>query len=196
MSAAAGDSPLTSSPAPSPASSSGAGAASPEEPAASSSSAAPLADAPAYRERLTPGIGTWVVLIAFGALFGVVIVPLSTIASVIVGVVGIGAMIAVGIGASPLLLVEGTRLSAGRASIDVAYLGEPETVEGEDWDRTMSTGFDPLAHHCTRGWIHGGLRVEVQDEEDPTTAWVLSSRAPADLALALRAARQRAGRTA
>lgn len=151
-----------------------------------------LASVPAYRERLTPGIGTWIVLIVFGALFGVVIVPLSYVASAIVGVVGIAAMIAVGVGSSPLLQVEGTRFSAGRASIDVSYLGEPETVEGQDWDTIMSTGFDPLAHHCTRGWVHGGIRTEVRDDEDPTTAWVISSRRPADLALALRAAQERA----
>ncbi|WP_217349644.1 DUF3093 family protein [Herbaspirillum sp. VT-16-41] len=44
------------------------------------------------------------------------------------------------------------------------------------------------AHHCTRGWIHTGVRAEVLDDEDPTTAWIASSRRPEDLALALRAA--------
>ena len=64
-----------------------------------------------------------------------------------------------------------------------------EVLEGEDWARTMGVDFEPLAFHCTRGWIHSGVRVPLHDEDDPTSAWVASSRRPGDLALALRSAR-------
>src|SRR5690625_5941878 len=83
----------------------------------------------------------------------------------------------------------------GRARIEVELLGDPTVLEGEDWATTMSTGFEPLAHHCTRGWIHSGIRADVLDEQDPTTAWLASSRRPQDLALALRSAQQSAPHT-
>ncbi|MGO1284560.1 MAG: DUF3093 family protein, partial [Brachybacterium sp.] len=67
---------------------------------------------------------------------------------------------------------------------------EVTVLHGEEWARTVGQDFEPLAHHCVRGWTRSGLRVEVLDDADPTTAWVASSRRPDDLALALRTAKQ------
>ena len=73
-------------------------------------------------------------------------------------------------------------------------LGAPQVLKGEDWALTIGQDFEPLAHHCVRGWTRSGLRIEVLDPEDPITAWVASTRRPDDLALALRTAQQLASR--
>ena len=77
-----------------------------------------------------------------------------------------------------------------RAQIEVELLGEPVALEAEQWALMIGQDFEPMAHHCVRGWTRTGLRVEVLDEEDPTTAWVASTRRPEDLALALRTAQR------
>lgn len=128
-----------------------------------------------------------------GATFGVVLVPLSLWLALIVGLVAIAVACTIAYLSSPVLEVTPETYAMGRASIDVELLGEPEELTGEDWERTMHTGFEPLAHHCTRGWIHSGVRVEVLDTDDPVTAWVATSRRPEELALALRAAQRNAG---
>jgi hypothetical protein len=145
---------------------------------------------PGYRERLLPGIGTWVVAIVFGAMLGIIIFPLSPTVSVIIAVVGALAAAVIIALTSPVVAVDAGIFHLGRARIPVRLLGEPVVLEGEEWTAAMSTGFEPLAFHCTRGWIHSGVRVPVLDESDPVPAWVASTRRPQDLALALRAAQQ------
>lgn len=143
-----------------------------------------------FRERLLPGPGGWIVVSVVGLIFGVVLIPLSYVLAVVVGVAALLLVCLLAFVSSPVLLVTNTHFSMGRARIEVELLGDPTLLEGADWARTMGTGFEPLAHHCIRGWIHSGIRAEVLDAQDPTTAWVASSRRPQDLALALRTAQQ------
>lgn len=160
------------------------------------SASAPAAEEPLYRERLLPGIGTWVIGVLIGAALGLVIVPLSLTAAIVLSVVSIAVAVGVILAYSPVLEVSGGQFRLGRARIDVTLLGEPEVQRDEQWALTIGQDFEPLAHHAVRGWTRSGLRVEVLDEEDPTTAWVASTRRPEDLALALRTAQQRAHRAA
>lgn len=125
-----------------------------------------------------------------GLIFGVVLIPLSYAMAIVVGIIGLITACALAYLTSPVLTVTDSHFTMGRARIETELLGEPTVVAGEDWQTTMGTGFEPLAHHCTRGWIHSGVRTEVRDDQDPITAWVCSSRRPEDLALALRTAQQ------
>ena len=163
---------------------------------AASPAAVPAAQEPLYRERLLPGVGTWVIGIVIGAALGLVTVPLRLAAAIALSVLAVIAAIAVLLAYSPVLEVSGGVFRLGRAQIDVTLLGEPEVRRGEEWALTIGQDFEPLAHHSVRGWTREGLRVEVLDEEDPTTAWVASTRRPEDLALALRTAQQQARRAA
>lgn len=157
-------------------------------PASPASRPATASDAD-FRERLLPGPGTWLVIAVFGATFGVVLVPLSITLAVVVGAVAIVVLCALVIMSSPVVEVREGSFAMGRARISTDLLGEPQELRGADWDQVMGPGFEPLAHHCTRGWIRSGVRVPLLDEEDPTTAWVASSRRPEDLAAGLRTAR-------
>lgn len=145
---------------------------------------------PLFQERLLPGVGAWIVVAVVGLIVGVVLIPLSYAVAIAVGVIGLITACTLAYLTSPVLIVTESHFTMGRARIDVELLGEPTVLAGEDWQTTMSTGFEPLAHHCTRGWIHSGIRTEVLDDQDPITAWVCSSRRPEDLALALRTTQQ------
>lgn len=158
----------------------------------SATPSSPSAAGTLFREHVLPGPTAWVVTVAIGAALGLILVPLSMIAAVIVSVVAVVAGLVLVTLWSPVLEVTGGEFRMGRARIEVELLGDPAVLEGEEWQRTIGQDFEPLAHHCVRGWTRTGLRVEVLDEEDPTTAWVASTRRPQDLALALRAAQQAA----
>lgn len=159
----------------------------------SATPASPSAAGTLFREHVLPGPTAWIVSVAIGAALGLILVPLSMIAAIAVSVVAVVAALVLVVLWSPVLEVADGRFRMGRARIEVSLLGDPVVLEGEDWQRTVGQEFEPLAHHCVRGWTRTGLRVEVLDEEDPTTAWVASTRRPRDLALALRAAQQGAG---
>lgn len=147
---------------------------------------------PLFRERLLPTPGVWIVVVALGSIIGLVMVPLNVTLALVVGIVCVVIAIILAALYSPVLEVSGGRFHLGRAQIEVSLLGDPEVLRAEDWRRTVGQDFEPLAHHCVRGWVHSGLRVELLDEEDPTSAWVASTRRPDDLALALRTAQHRA----
>lgn len=162
----------------------------PDQPRPAASPVPARPTAPVFHERLLPGPGAWIVIALLGATFGVILVPLSYTLAAVVGVLALAVACALAYVSSPVLEVRDGQLTMGRARIPVELLGEPVVLEGEQWERVMGQDFEPLAHHCTRGWIHSGVRMEVLDETDPTTAWVASSRRPEDLALAVRAARR------
>ena len=143
-----------------------------------------------FQERLLPSVGTWVVFVVAGGALGLILVPVSPALAAVVAVVCVALAIVLGVATSPVVTVSEGMLTMGRSRIPVQELGESEVLTGQDWHHAMHEGFEPLAHHVTRGWIHSGLRVPVIDEEDPVTAWVVSCRRPEDLSLALRAAQR------
>ena len=147
---------------------------------------------PLFRERVLPGPGAWIVVVALGSIVGLVMIPVHLTLAIVVGIVCNVIAIVLAVAYSPVLEVAGGRFRLGRAQIEASLLGEPEVLRGEDWQRTIGQDFEPLAHHCVRGWAHAGIRVEVLDTADPTSAWVASTRRPDDLALALRTAQHSA----
>lgn len=143
-----------------------------------------------YRERLLPSPAVWLVGAVFGLVLGVILVPISVTLAVVVSLVmAVTMCIVLGV-TSPVLLVSPGEVQCGQARIEPELLGPATVLDREAWDQTMGVGFEPLAHHVTRGWIRGGVRMPVLDAEDPTTAWVVSSRRPEAFALALQAARE------
>lgn len=165
------------------------------EPASPTPSDAAAQDSPLFHERVLPGPGVWIVAVAVGAALGLILVPLQLVVAIVVAVVAVVALLVLVVQYSPVLEVAHGRFRLGRARIEVELLGEPVVLRGEDWARTIGQDFEPLAHHCVRGWTRSGLRIEVLDPEDPTTAWVASTRRPEDLALALRTAQAVQGDT-
>ncbi|ATG55008.1 hypothetical protein CFK41_09690 [Brachybacterium ginsengisoli] len=157
--------------------------------AAQGASAGAAPSTPLFHERLLPGPGAWIVAVVVGAALGLILVPLNLAAAIIVAAVAIIVLLVVLVQYSPVIEVSDGRFRLSRAQIEVELLGEPVALAGEEWALTIGQDFEPLAHHCVRGWTRTGLRVEVLDPEDPTTAWVASTRRPEDLALALRTAK-------
>lgn len=82
--------------------------------------------------------------------------------------------------------VAGGELRAGDARIPLELLGEVEIIPQENRRRTMGPDLDPAAYVVHRGWVKPLVRVRVNDPEDPTPYWVLSTRHPERLAAAIR----------
>ncbi|ATG52219.1 hypothetical protein CFK38_12305 [Brachybacterium vulturis] len=145
-------------------------------------------DAPLFHERLLPGPGLWITAVLVGGALGLILVPVNLTVAIVVSAVAIIVALLLVVLYSPVLEVTEGRFRLGRARIEVELLGVPVVLRGQEWARTIGQDFEPLAHHCVRGWTRTGLRIEVLDDEDPATAWVASTRRPDDLALALRTA--------
>ncbi|WP_169582495.1 MULTISPECIES: DUF3093 family protein [Microbacterium] len=144
-----------------------------------------------YRERLGPSLWILVSAAVAGPMAALVFAPIDTtvalVAGAIVGVLVVALLVAV----SPRVEVAAGELRAGRAHIDVGFLGDPVPLTGEEARHARGVGLDPRAWHLLRGGIDGVVVVPVVDADDPVPAWVVSSRTPDRLAAAVRRAQVR-----
>ncbi|GEL96981.1 DUF3093 domain-containing protein [Cellulomonas terrae] len=145
------------------------------------------AAAPTYTERLWLGPLGWVLLVVFAAMMSIAFVPLDPRVAALVGagVLVAGAVALVGL--APRVEVRDGVFRAGGAHIPVELLGAARALDADETRAELDTRLDARAHVCLRGWIHTAVRVEVQDPEDPTPYWVVSTRRPTALAAALHA---------
>lgn len=146
-----------------------------------------------YRERLTPPLIWYVVAVAIGGSFGLVVLPLAGTPGFLVGVL-VGAAVAAGILVLTTTTVEvvDASLRAGRAAIPVHLLGRATVLAPEEMARLRGPDFDPRAYVCQRAWLRQGLRVEIDDPADPTPYWLISSRHPDRLVAVIEAQRDAA----
>jgi hypothetical protein len=140
-----------------------------------------------YREVLRVPVSWWIVAAAAViTLFGIVAVPVGTLAGAVVG--GLAAVLLLALflrygGAR--VEVDDQRLHAGRAEIDRTYLGTVEPLTGDDARNAFGRDCDPKAFLVLRSYISGAVRVQITDPADPAPYWVIATRHPDRLAAAL-----------
>jgi hypothetical protein len=139
-----------------------------------------------YRERLWPTAWVWIVVIglcaslgiAYGAAYSLAIglavfLPFAAIAFILLVI------------ASPVITISSTTLQAGRAAIPLDVLTRSATLDATSMSRALRLG-EPTLFLMVRPWsVNTGVIIEVADPDDPHTSWVLSSRKPQALSLAL-----------
>ncbi|MGO1412047.1 DUF3093 family protein [Microbacterium sp. JB110] len=140
---------------------------------------------PMYRERLAPSL--WLIVGAgvVAPMSTLVFVGVSPVFSLAIGLAVAVAVVACLIGLAPRLVVDGTTLRAGRAHIDVGLLGEPIPLTGDEARAARGQDLAAGGWVLIRGGIDGVVVVPVNDPDDPTTAWTISTRTPERLAVSI-----------
>ncbi|GAA3772219.1 hypothetical protein GCM10022240_25360 [Microbacterium kribbense] len=143
-----------------------------------------------YHERLTPSL--WVIVSAavVAPMAMMVFVPFDKTLAMAVGVLVAVGVVALLIGTAPRIEVRGGVLYAGRAHIGVDLLGEAQAYAGPQARFLRGPGLERAAWHLIRGGIDGVARVAVTDPDDPAPVWVISSRTPDRLVVAIRRAQR------
>ncbi|WGD36336.1 DUF3093 domain-containing protein [Lysinibacter sp. HNR] len=143
-----------------------------------------------YSERLVPGVWTFVAtfLIVPGTVL--VIFPINQMVAVISAAVLYLLCVTLLIATSPVVRVEKGQLNAGRAKISVNHLGKIEHYDGDDATQQRGPLLDARAHLVIRGWVSAIVRIELNDPQDPTPYWIISTRHPQQLADAIRQAQE------
>lgn len=140
-----------------------------------------------YRERVLPTV-TW--FLAALLLIPAVILALAPInlALGIVMSIGIyGAAVWFFVAMSPRIEVSATYFRAGKGRIERAFLGSAVAVPAEDAFAELHGNLDARAWLCLRNWVPGLVKVPLTDPNDPTPYWLVSTRHPEELAVALNA---------
>jgi hypothetical protein len=125
-------------------------------------------------------------------LLGIIGLRFGVTGAVITFVVATSVLVGLLVSSTPRIEVGPDLFVAGRARIPLSLLGRAEALDGQAMHQAMGLDLDTRAFLCTRGWLKQGVRVQLEDPEDPTPYWLVSTRHPAELAAALEAAHRRA----
>lgn len=142
-----------------------------------------------YSEKLWPAVWLWIVVLGISGAGILILAPISMLAGYIAAVVIFALQALFLIMTTPRIEVDALTLTVGRASIDRAFIGDVEGFNGDDAVAQRGTKLNGLAYLCIRGWIGPVVRIEVNDESDPTPYWLTSTRRPEQLVAALTTSR-------
>lgn len=144
-----------------------------------------MAGREAYRERLWPSLGVWLVVPLMGVTAAVAVLPVSTVGAAVAAPAVMAALTGWAVRASPVVAVDHGHLVAGRARLPLRHVGVVEAWRGEDASAQRGPLLDARAHLLLRGWVGPVVTVRIDDPEDPTPYWVVSTRSPERLRDAL-----------
>jgi hypothetical protein len=144
-----------------------------------------------YDERLGVPLRWWALATMFLAslLLAFLVATPLWVALLAAGVLAAATVsLLVSYGAARIRLRDGV-LSAGRARIATAHLGEATPLDAESARRLAGPDADARAFLLLRPYLPRAVRVERADPDDPTPYWLLSTRHPRGLVAALSSAR-------
>jgi hypothetical protein len=145
-----------------------------------------------YRERLwpSPWVFLAIALVIPAALL--VFLPINQTVGVITAIVLYAGCVAILVLTSPLVEVTGEQFSAGHARLPIAFAGQVTPFRGSEATLERGQRLDARAWLLLRGWVSPVVRVEVDDPQDPTPYWIVSTRQPERIAQAIAEARHAA----
>lgn len=140
---------------------------------------------PLYRERLSPSLWLLASAAVAGPMVSLTLVPVGSLLALFIGIAATVLLLAAIVLLSPVVQVAEERLRAGRAHIDVRWLGDPVALTGDDARAARGPGLPARGWHLIRGGIDGVVVVPNIDPDDPVTSWTISTRTPDRLAAAI-----------
>jgi len=142
-----------------------------------------------YKERLYPSASFSIALALSGPMVLLASLPFGTPLAITLGLlVPLSLNVIIRLLAPEITVADG-QLVAGRISIPVRALGKAWALGKAEFSQALGPDADPRAQLMIRGYVSGGVKIEVADSEDPTPYLLISSRNPEKLAIALDANR-------
>jgi hypothetical protein len=147
-----------------------------------------------YHERLwaSPWVFIATALVIPASLL--VFLPINPIAGPIVGVVLYAAVLVLIAVGSPSIEVTDTEVIAGRARLPLRFIDTVTAYRADEATEQRGPKLDARAWLLIRGWVSPVVRIDLDDPDDPTPYWIVSSRHPEDFTAAISAARSSAAR--
>lgn len=138
-----------------------------------------------YRERLWPApwlfFATALVIPASFLVF----LPISVPAGIATAIGLYAGCIILLFVASPVIEVTEDEFHAGRARLPLSVVALAEGFEGADATLQRGQKLDARAWLLIRGWVSPVAKITLDDAEDPTPYWLVSTRRPEELVAAL-----------
>ena len=144
-----------------------------------------------FRERVFPPVMWWVVAALISAMTSLIVLPVWRPGGIILPLVCCAGAFLLLYRSSPTVAVTSTELYAGPAHISRDLISGVTPLAGDTARWALGPGLDARAFLLSRPWSKSAVRIDIDDPEDPTPYWIVSTREPARLAAALGATSER-----
>jgi Protein of unknown function (DUF3093) len=84
-----------------------------------------------------------------------------------------------------MIAVDDSGLRVDDARLPLSFISSVTVLDAEGKRDLLGIDAEPLAFVIQRPWIPQGVRIDLNDPDDPTPYWYVSSRHPHELAAAL-----------
>jgi hypothetical protein len=140
-----------------------------------------------YRERVRPNLGTFIAVATLLPAVTLVSEPFDYRIGIAVGLILVMSIWAALFFLAPVIQVGSSHLTVARAKIPRNLLGNIEEIAKDQIFSERGPKLDPAAHKVFQGTVKTAIKITVNDPNDPTPYWIISTRKPAQLAEVLRA---------
>ena len=140
-----------------------------------------------YRERVRPNLGTFIAVATLLPAVTLVSEPFDYRIGIAVGLVLVLSIWLALYFLAPVIQVGSSFLEVGRAKIPRNLLGNIEEIAKDQIFSERGPNLNPAAYKAFQGTVKTALKITVNDPNDPTPYWIISTRKPAQLANLLKA---------
>jgi hypothetical protein len=131
-----------------------------------------------YSERVFPGLSFFLATLFAPAALYLIVLAFDDLWALITFVVSELAIIFLGLFAAPTLSFSSKTLSIGNVKIPTQYVKAITIVEASAQQSEKGPKLNPSAYVRFQVGVKGLLKVELNDPNDPTPYWLISSRNP------------------
>ncbi len=131
-----------------------------------------------YRERLYPAWWLVVALFLFVPTSVLIFLPLSIPVGVSTGLVLWLGSVALLWLTSPLLSLSDSEFWAGRSALPLRVVSDIQVIDRESARAEKGVNLDARAWLVMRPWITPAVKIILDDPNDPTPYWLVSTREP------------------
>lgn len=140
-----------------------------------------------YVERVRPNLGTFIAVATLLPAVTLVAEPFDYRIGIAVGLVLVFSIWSALYFLAPVIQVGSSFLKVGRAKIPRYLLGKIEEIAKNQIFSERGPNLNPAAYKVFQGTVKTALKIYVNDPNDPTPYWIISTRKPTQLANALKA---------
>ncbi len=131
-----------------------------------------------YSERVFPGLSFFLATLFAPAALYLIVLAFDDLWALITFVASELAIIFLGLFAAPTLSLSSKTLSIGNVQIPTQYVKAITVVEASAQQSEKGPKLNPSAYVRFQVGVKGLIKVELNDPNDPTPYWLISSRNP------------------
>ena len=136
-----------------------------------------------YFEQISWGIWVWFfVAILCASIYLAVWAPLGNTPALVVTLLSLFGFFYLSLKMQTTTFIQDNFLYVNQAKIDLKYLKNAKALDGSEFKRAIGAEADPAAFLAINFWIKSGVKIEVNDKNDPTPYWLISSKRASELA--------------